>query len=232
MGSRRSVAGARGPARNHWGPETIHECVEKQIQGKPEACVEELRVTLPQSWESHAPWRWDRVYPVWNLHLGITASVTPQTHSIQLLGSLSCWLRQRRHSVSVYPLKPGCFCLNTSSDGELIVSPVLMILAESKSVSHSVCPTLCDTMDYSPPSSSVDGILQATILEWVANPFSRGSSLPRDWIQVSCIAGRFFTIWATCWVSFKEGFSSFTAHDKFLGTLFNMQVPCTHPRRS
>ena len=42
---------------------------------------------------------------------------------------------------------------------------------------------------------SVHGILQAIILEWVAVPFSRGSSKPRDWTQVSCIAGRFFTSW-------------------------------------
>ena len=41
------------------------------------------------------------------------------------------------------------------------------------------------------------GILQAKILEWVARPSSRGSSQPRDWIQVSCIAGGFFTTWAT-----------------------------------
>ena len=41
------------------------------------------------------------------------------------------------------------------------------------------------------------GILQARILEWVAFPFSRGSSQPRDWTQVSCITGRFFTSWAT-----------------------------------
>ena len=46
-------------------------------------------------------------------------------------------------------------------------------------------------------SSSVHGILQARIPEWVAIPFSRGFSLPRDLTQVSCIAGRFFTIWAT-----------------------------------
>ena len=52
-------------------------------------------------------------------------------------------------------------------------------------------------MDYSPPSSSVHGILQARILEWVAISFSRGSAWPRDWTQVSCIAVRFFTIWAT-----------------------------------
>ena len=54
------------------------------------------------------------------------------------------------------------------------------------------CPTLCNLMDY-----TVHGILQATILEWVAFPFSRGSSQSRDRTQVSRIAGRFFTSWAT-----------------------------------
>ena len=53
------------------------------------------------------------------------------------------------------------------------------------------------SMDYSPPGSSVHRILQARILEWVAIPFSRGSSWPKDWTQVSCIAGRFFTFLAT-----------------------------------
>ena len=52
-------------------------------------------------------------------------------------------------------------------------------------------------MDCSPPGSSVHGIIQARILEWIAVPFSRGSSWPRDWIHVFCIAGRFLTIWAT-----------------------------------
>ena len=59
------------------------------------------------------------------------------------------------------------------------------------------CPTLCDPMDCSPPGSSVHGILQARILEWVAISFSRGSSQPRDQTQVSCIAGRRFNFWAT-----------------------------------
>ena len=59
------------------------------------------------------------------------------------------------------------------------------------------CPTLWDHTDYSPPDSSVHGILQRRILEWVAIAFSRGPSKPRDWTRVSCIAGRFFTIWAT-----------------------------------
>ena len=51
-------------------------------------------------------------------------------------------------------------------------------------------------MDSSPPGSSVHGIFQARILEWIAISFSRGSSWPRNWTQVSCIAGRFFTDWA------------------------------------
>ena len=59
------------------------------------------------------------------------------------------------------------------------------------------CLTLCDPMDCSPPGSSVHGILQARILEWVAMPSSGESSQPRDQIQVSRIAGRCFTLWAT-----------------------------------
>ena len=54
------------------------------------------------------------------------------------------------------------------------------------------CPTLCDPMD-SPPSSSVHGISQARVLEWVAISFSRRSPRPRDPTWVSCIAGRFLT---------------------------------------
>ena len=59
------------------------------------------------------------------------------------------------------------------------------------------CPTLRDPMHFSPPGSSVHGILQARILEWAAIPFSRGCSWPRDWTLVSCVAGRLFTFWST-----------------------------------
>ena len=65
-------------------------------------------------------------------------------------------------------------------------------------------PTLCDPMDCSLPGYSVHGILQARILEWVAISFSRGSSQPRDWSQVSFIAGGFFTVWATREAQFKN----------------------------
>ena len=58
-------------------------------------------------------------------------------------------------------------------------------------------PTLCKPVDCSPPGSSVHGILQARILQWVAISFSRGSSRPRDRTWVSRIAGRCFNLWTT-----------------------------------
>ena len=98
-------------------------------------------------------------------------------------------------------------------------------------VAHS-CSTLWDPMDCSPPGSSVHGILQARILEWGANPFSRGSSPPRDQTWVSCIAGGFLTIWATReaqntpkyrsniwdpWIF--QGVAAFDCHRQYLNTL-------------
>ena len=59
------------------------------------------------------------------------------------------------------------------------------------------CPTLGDPMDHSMPGYSVHWLSQATILEWIAIPFSQGYSQSRDWTCVPCIAGRFFTIWIT-----------------------------------
>ena len=76
------------------------------------------------------------------------------------------------------------------------------------------CLTLCDTMDGSLPGSSVHGILQARILEWVTMPSSSGSSQPRDRTQVSGIAGVFFTVWATrkVLVEQKASISSVSVH--------------------
>ena len=64
-----------------------------------------------------------------------------------------------------------------------------IILSEvNQSEATQSCPTLGDPVDCSPPGSSVPGILQARILEWVAVPSSRGSSQARDGTQVSCTA--------------------------------------------
>ena len=68
---------------------------------------------------------------------------------------------------------------------------------ESESEVTQPCLTLCNPMDYRLPGFSVHGIFQARVLEWVAFSFSRLSSWPRDRIQVSCTAGRLFTLWAT-----------------------------------
>ena len=102
---------------------------------------------------------------------------------------------------SLSPVPPG---KSEENNGILWTSyPVSHLVSPKCRRSQSVlrvtqsCPTLCNPMGYSLPGSSIHGILQARILEWVAIPFSRGSSQPRDWTKVSCIADRFFTIWAT-----------------------------------
>ena len=80
------------------------------------------------------------------------------------------------------------------------MGPDVMILVCFLTVKWSevaqLCLTLRDPMDCSLPGFSVHAILQARILEWVAIPSSRGSSQPRNQTK-SCIAGRFFTSWAT-----------------------------------
>ena len=68
--------------------------------------------------------------------------------------------------------------------------------ALSESEVTQPCLAVGDPMDCSPPGSSVHGLLQARILKWAAMPFSR-RSWPRDRTWVSCIAGKFFTIWGT-----------------------------------
>ena len=93
------------------------------------------------------------------------------------------------------PFSQGIF----SSQG-LNPSPALQVDSlpseplESESELAQLCPTLCDPMDCSLPGSSVRGIFQAIVLEWIAISFSRGSSLPRDPTQVSRIVDRRFTI--------------------------------------
>ena len=68
---------------------------------------------------------------------------------------------------------------------------------KSESEVAQSCPALCDPMDCSLPGSSLHGIFQARVLEWVAISFSRGSSQSKDRTRVSCIPGRCFNLWAT-----------------------------------
>ena len=68
---------------------------------------------------------------------------------------------------------------------------------ESESEVAQSCPTLCHPVDCSPPGFSLQGLLQARILEWVVISFSRGSSQPRDQTWVSHITGTRFNLWPT-----------------------------------
>ena len=77
---------------------------------------------------------------------------------------------------------------------ELYTYKWLMSVAQFSSVQSLGCVQLfCDPMDCSPPASSVQGILQVRILEWLAVCYSRRSSQPWNPTQVSCMADRFFT---------------------------------------
>ena len=107
------------------------------------------------------------------------------------------WLEKRNDTKELGALWVTTMLLSHASPSDIsffwTYEKVKMLVAQS-------CPTLCNPMDYSPPGSSVHGILQARILEWVAIPFSRGSSPPRDRTQClmfSTLAGRFFTTGAT-----------------------------------
>ena len=82
-------------------------------------------------------------------------------------------------------------CLLCKDKVEITLWPRVRFLAalwKVKVLVAQLCPTLWDPVDYSPPGSSVHGILLARILEWVAISFFRGSSRPRGWTQVSYIA--------------------------------------------
>ena len=127
----------------------------------------------------------------------------------------SRWLRSPLWGwpVTLWPAQPPLENVNLtcalpfrSADQRLPVHFALLLLFSSSVVPDSVTPglwpvvaQLCLTLqplDCGPPGSSIRGILQARMLEWLAISFSRGSSQPRNWTQVFCIAGRFFTNWA------------------------------------
>ena len=92
------------------------------------------------------------------------------------------------------------FCLWIYADTvPLLKMPFLALFLKHLKVKVKLlsCPTFCHPVDCNWPGSSIHGIFQARILEWVAIFFSRGSSWHRDWTQVSRIAGKLFTLWAT-----------------------------------
>ena len=100
--------------------------------------------------------------------------------------------KMKTHIKSVLRSRPFCISPFSALLQCNILHKSIFCIKKVKVKVSQLCSTLCDPMDY-----KVHGILQARILEWVAFPFSRVSSQPRKWTQVSHIAGRFFTSWAT-----------------------------------
>ena len=134
------------------------------------------------------PWRGcaSQIEPIMGVSkpLALKFPFQVQTHHSKVLPSTTLFIRVL---ISSHFFLPNC-----SREEYLEQTTKYSHNAPVKVKVPQLCPALCDPMDY-----TVHGILQARILEWVAIPFSRGSSQARDRTQVSCIAGGFFTSWAT-----------------------------------
>ena len=126
--------------------------------------------------------------PHWEAH---ARQLENSPHSLQLERACTQqWRPSTAKNKQILKKNQNTVKLKNVSCISLYVKSVVVKVAQS-------CLTLCNPTNHSPPGSSVHGVLQARILQWIAMPFSRGSFWPRDRTQVSCIAGRFFTIWAT-----------------------------------
>ena len=143
----------------------------------------------PPSWTSLPPATQSHSSRLWESPGGVPW-IIPHIHT----GYLCCTVVNMFPRYSLHwshPVLPPCTLPRVRKSVFYVYIPL-----KSSEVAQ-LYPTFCDPMDYSLPGSSVHGIFQARILEWVAMPFSRGSSQPRDQTRVSHIAGRLFTLWAT-----------------------------------
>ena len=124
-------------------------------------------------------------------HLGaISYSVPSQLFSVTTLKKKESHNCERRLTATKLVTEG----LKAVSKSELLHKQLILKVRE---LVPQLCPTLETPQAVASPGSSVHGILQAKILEWVAIPFSRGFFWSRDQTQVSCNAGRFFTVWTT-----------------------------------
>ena len=141
---------------------------------------------------------------VWSAILKITypeSISATQPHWAIISGNAYSW----KHLAVCGHSRTGFHCWRTALETHMLHVDLCHEYSDSRSMRVVVvvlvaqsCPALCDPMQ-SPPGSSVHGILQARILKWVAIPFSRASSQPKDTTQVSHTARRFFLF---CFVLF------------------------------
>ena len=163
-------------------------------------CLEELPYHsdgTPNSWKSSS---WPLLHLTQGLWLTPARNPTSLGHKVVLIQATHLWVQTSSDANAVSESEMRAQkCLfswastlldHTRNLAGCVYVCVCVLVAQS-------CLTLCDTLDCSPPGSSVHGILQAGILEWVAIPFSRRFSQLKNWTRVSCIVGRFCTIWDT-----------------------------------
>ena len=134
----------------------------------------------------------------WSLKWFLYHKTFLNLHSYLLWDLLAEWhafsVTKKGWCVTCLPAPPDLWTLFSLKN---TLALLLAFWDEIKVLVVQLCLMLCNSMDCSLPGSSAHGILQARILEWVVIPFSKGPSPSRDATQESCIAGGFFTVWAT-----------------------------------
>ena len=131
-------------------------------------------------------WLNHHTFYIWCATTGICSTLSTKFHQHRCIGLRFLKIKDK--------MKTATYQLRTGKEKQ--TSTPFTIGLHACSVAPVVSDS-CNPMDCSLPGFSVHGVLQASILEWVAISFSRGSSWPRDWTQVPCIAGRLFTFCAT-----------------------------------
>ena len=175
-----------------WTSRRSHQSILKEIN--PEYSLEGLMLTLNLQYFGHLMWRADslekmlmlgkikgrrrRGWQRMRLLDGITESMDMSLSTLRAIKNREVW------HAAVHGISKSWTRLSNWTN-PCVCAKLLQL-----------CPTLCDPMDCSLSGTSVHGILQARILRWIAIPFFKASSWPRDRTQVSCIADRFFTSWA------------------------------------
>ena len=164
------------------------------LSSRGSSLVAQVVKNLPATWETRVqPLVWEdpleKGMPVYSNVLAWTREACWATfHGSQK------WLSHQHTHKCLQAALTGSALENTSNHEEMRFSSKPK---NWKVLGTQSCSTLCNPTDCSPPGFSVHGILQAQLLEWATIPFFRVSSQPRDWTQVSRIACRFFTRWAT-----------------------------------
>ena len=147
--------------------------------------------SCPQSLPASGSFQMSHLFAWGGQSTGVSASasVLPMnTQDWSLLG-WTVWISLQSKGLSAVG--------NLESENPYVLSVTIMIENGCCCFFFRLCPTLCDPLDSSPPGSSVHGISQAIILEWVTISFSRGSSWPKDQTHDSCVGRRALYCWAT-----------------------------------